>query len=398
MSRDVLSGDLEFLELGELLQLLGMTGQSGIIYMKSPWSDAQGRIDILDGTPVDASDGEKDGLDALFALFGWKEGHFRVSKQPVITEDRIQKNRMNIIMDAMRMLDEGLIKQLNPTSESDPSDSSPESKKSRPVKLPLVRGEAPDYSDIVDEERYEDGQSIIREGKFGRWVYVVLDGKAEVVKETSQGPVKLLRLGPGTFPGTVLFFSNYNARATSLVAAGKVHLGVLNQERLYSEISGKTQAIQALASGIAKRLKRMTDSAVLYSQKLPPTHIDLHALKQVALAAKDKNALHVVRSGRGALVAKQGDHLIPLTKLEAGDVIGELSFLDSVPKLPGVRVYGTEDLKLLKLDTDKLSNEYDQFSPTLRAMVKNLAVRVTVSGWLACRYYLKMPVKAKGKK
>ncbi len=397
MGQDVLSGDIKFIELGDLLQLLGMIGESGVLHLESPWTDKTGAISFVDGTPVDASDGRQVGLDALYALFGWKDGRFRFSEETVDTEHRIKANRMNIIMDAMRMLDEGKIKELNPTSQGEKPDTAQASSRPAPIKLPLIRGDAPDYSDIVDEERYKDGQPIILEGKFGRWVYVVLDGKADVIKETPKGPVKLLRLGPGTFPGTVLFFSNYNARATSLVASGPVHMGVLNQERLYSEVSGKSSEFQALASGMAQRLKRMSDTAVLYFQKKPLPGIDFDQLKPIT-GSNDKRTLHLIKKGAGALVVEQGDHFIPLTRLEAGDVIGDLTFLDGVPKLPGVRVYGTEDMKLLKLNADSLSREYDLFSPTLGAMIKNLAVRVTVSGWLACRYYLKAPVLSQGAK
>ena len=207
MSQDKLSGDLSFLELGELLQLLGTIGQSGVLHLSSPWSSTKGRIDIIKGAPVDASDGQKTGLEALYALFGWKDGGFRFSNEKVQAEQRINKNRMNIILDAIRLLDEGKVKILGPVGEDSLSDFSQKSSHSAPL-LPLIRGESPDYSDIVDEERYADGQSIFMEGKFGRWLYVILDGKADVVKKTPQGPVKLLRLGPGTYPGTILFFTD----------------------------------------------------------------------------------------------------------------------------------------------------------------------------------------------
>ena len=110
MSQDKLSGDLSFLELCELLQLFGTIGQSGVLHLNSPWSSAKGRIDIIKGAPVDASDGQKTGLEALYALFGWKDGDFRFSSRKVQAEQRINKNRMNIILDAMRLLDEGKIK------------------------------------------------------------------------------------------------------------------------------------------------------------------------------------------------------------------------------------------------------------------------------------------------
>lgn len=392
MSQDKLSGDLGFLELGELLQLFGTIGQSGVLYLNCPWSSTKGRIDIIKGTPVDASDGQKTGLEALYALFGWKDGDFRFSSKKVQAEQCINKNRMNIILDAMRLLDEGEIKILGPMGEDPLSDSSQKSSHSTPL-LPLIRGESPDYSDIVDEERYTDGQSIFMEGKFGRWLYVILDGKADVVKKTPQGPVKLLRLGPGTYPGTILFFTDEKSRATSLVASGQTHLGVINLDRLYSEFSGKSPEFRALAAGMAQRLKKLTDTAALYHRKKRLSKIDFYKKKPLALPGGGDNPLLMVQKGAGCLAIDRGDHIVHLANLKAGDVIGDLSFLDSALKLTGARVYGPDDMKLLKLDTHQLAEEYDRSSPTLAAMFKNQVVRSIVAGWLACRYYLEIPAE-----
>ncbi|MEA3232573.1 MAG: DUF4388 domain-containing protein [Thermodesulfobacteriota bacterium] len=395
MSQDKLSGDLSFLELGELLQLLGTIGQSGVLHLSSPWSSTKGRIDIIKGAPVDASDGQKAGIDALYDLFGWKDGGFNFSNQQVSVEKRINKNRMNIILDAMRLMDEGKIKTLGPMSKNAQWESSQKSSHSLSLKLPLIRGESPDYSDIVDEERYADGQSIFMEGKFGRWVYVILDGKADVVKIAPQGPVTLLQLGTGTYPGTILFFTDEKARATSLVASGQTHLGVINLERLYSEFSGKSLEFQALAAGMAYRLKKITDTAALFHRNERLSKIDFHKKIPLALSDEGDNSLLMIQKGTGRLAIDRGDRIVHLANLKAGDVIGDLSFLDSALKLTGARVYGSNDMKVLKLDTHKLAEEYEQSSPTLAAMFKNQVVRTIVTCWLACRYDLNLGPRKK---
>jgi len=393
MGQDKLTGDLSFLELGELLQLIGTTGESGILYLNSPWSNSKGRIDFIKGAPVDASDGLKTGIEALYALFGWKDGSFTFSNQQVPAEKRINKNPMNIILDAMRLLDEGKIRTLGPLGEDALSEFSQKSSHSPEFKLPLIRGDSPDYSDIVDEERYADGQPIFMESKFGRWVYVILDGKANVVKKTPRGPAKLLRLGPGTYPGTILFFTDEKARATSLVASGQTHLGVINLERLYSEFSGKSAVFRSVAAGMAKRLNKLTDTAVLYYRNKALSKFDFHKNKPLALPGGGKNQLFMIRKGAGYLAVDQGDRIIHLANLKAGDVIGDLSFLGSALKLTGSQVYGPDDMDLLKLDADQLAEEYEGSSPTLAAMFKNQVVRTIVAGWLACRYYVKMPAE-----
>ena len=56
MSQGVaLSGSLEFLNLGELLQLLGNNGGTGVLRIVSKYSQEPGLIYIDRGDPVDAS-------------------------------------------------------------------------------------------------------------------------------------------------------------------------------------------------------------------------------------------------------------------------------------------------------------------------------------------------------
>ena len=65
------SGRLEFLSLGELLQIIGNNGGTGVLRIMSKYAQGSGSIYIDKGDPVDAINGEKIGLEALFSLFGW---------------------------------------------------------------------------------------------------------------------------------------------------------------------------------------------------------------------------------------------------------------------------------------------------------------------------------------
>ena len=114
-----LEGNLNFLSLGDIMQLLGSNGSSGILRIHSPHMPEPGIIYFENGNPVNASDGTLAGLDGLYALFGWTEGEFEFSQERISVEKVINRSRMGIILDSLKMLDDGEIVRLGKTS-SDP--------------------------------------------------------------------------------------------------------------------------------------------------------------------------------------------------------------------------------------------------------------------------------------
>ena len=194
-----LSGSLSFLNLGELLNLLGTNGSTGVLHIKSSHASQPGSVYLDKGNPINATNGSLTGLDAVFALFGWTEGEFEFSEEDVTCTKTITKSRMEIILDGLRLLDEGKINKLG---QSAAADKQPES----PVKsgqLPLIKGPLVDYSYIVDEEGFYDGDEIVQEGNHGDWIWVILEGTAEIIKQAEKGPIQLLRIGDGAFLGSV---------------------------------------------------------------------------------------------------------------------------------------------------------------------------------------------------
>ena len=92
-SDNSLKGNLAFLGLGELLQLLGGSGSTGIIKLTSIYADDPGLIYLVDGNPVNAEFGEIKGLDALNSFFGWMDAQFEFINEDVKTDRLIKKSR-----------------------------------------------------------------------------------------------------------------------------------------------------------------------------------------------------------------------------------------------------------------------------------------------------------------
>jgi hypothetical protein len=136
------AGNLNFLNLGELMQLLGTNGGTGTLYISSDYASQPGVIYIEKGNPIDAANGPKTGLDALFSLFGWIDGQFEFIQEDITCQKVITKSRMEIILDGMRLLDEGQVEILGPVTVE--SETEPTVAKSGSI--PLIKGPLVDYS------------------------------------------------------------------------------------------------------------------------------------------------------------------------------------------------------------------------------------------------------------
>ena len=88
-----LSGNLEFLNLADILQLLGGNGDSGVLRIYSPHTADTGVVFFVGGNPVDAFAGSKTGIDGLYSLFGWVEGHFEFRTEKCPEEKKIKQDQ-----------------------------------------------------------------------------------------------------------------------------------------------------------------------------------------------------------------------------------------------------------------------------------------------------------------
>jgi CRP-like cAMP-binding protein len=110
------------------------------------------------------------------------------------------------------------------------------------------------YSYIVSEESYPDGTVIIKENSYGKWMYILLEGRAKIKKKTLKGEVLIDHLDEGSVFGKVSLFDNTDTqRYASLVSDGPVTLGVLDTQKLERDWNALTPQMRSLISSLIKK-------------------------------------------------------------------------------------------------------------------------------------------------
>ncbi len=381
------AGNLNFLNLGELLQLLGTNGGTGILRIISNHAPEPGLVYIKKGNPLHATSGDQNGLNAIYALFGWTEGQFEFVEDNVTCEKTITKSRMEIILDGLRMLDEGKVKKLGPAT------AQPKAKESQALSgdLPLIKGPLVDYSYVVDEEVFYNGDEIVREGNHGNWVWVILEGTAEIIKDVSDGPLRVLRIGDGAFLGSVAsLLAGDNVRSATVVAVGNVQLGMLDSQQLTSELSSLTVEFRDLVKSLDFRLRQVTDMAVKIHSNSEKIKDFIKDKKPIIKQGQTEERLFRIRSGEVFIARDTDNGPVPLTRLKSGDFFGNIPFLDVGHEPHSASVFASSDLKLAAVDTQPLQDEYDKLSSTLKNIFQHLATCVSATTLIACNFKKKI--------
>jgi CRP-like cAMP-binding protein len=384
-SNAVLSGDLRFISLADCFQILGGNNSTGTLTIESPYVSTAGSISFLDGNPVNAKSGNLHGLDAIYPLFGWVEGTFEFREEIPEPEQVVTSSRMEIVLDALRMLDDGLIEKVGPVSVDSiyPAASDGLDRGSQGAQA-VIRGPLADYMYVIDEEGFHDGVKIVTEGGHGTWIWVILEGTVAMTRNTAKGTLHITKLGEGSFIGTMTSFVQRDyVRNATVSALGDIQLGVLDTQRLNKEYVGLSPGFKALILSLDNRLRKITDKAVELHENSLATNETPEDTEMImdqgatggGIFSITKGKAYVVRSGQ------QGD--LPLFTLEEGDVFGDVPFLDTGHEPRCAKVLGSEDLEFEKMDPVILRQEYNQLSQTLKNLVDNTCTCVSVTTRMA---------------
>jgi CRP-like cAMP-binding protein len=380
------AGNLNFLNLGELLQLLGTSGGSGVLRIISKYAPEPGLVYIDKGNPINAANGALKGLEAIYSLFGWTEGQFEFSQEDVPAEKIITKSRMEIILDSLRMLDEGKIEKLGPAStKPKPAESQVKS-----GTLPLIKGPLVDYSYVVDEEVFYNGDEIVREGNHGNWVWVILEGTAEIVKASSGGSIRILRIGDGAFLGSVasLLFGS-NVRSATVIAVGNVQLGMLDSQQLTSELAGLSSDFRDLIKSLDFRVRQVTNMAVDIHNKNEKLKDVIKGKKPVIKQGQNEDRLFKIKEGEVLIARETESGQVPLAYLQKGEFFGNIPFLDMGHEPHSASVFALPNLKLSVVDSQKIQDEHEKISSTLKNIFQHMAASVSVTTLVASEFHKK---------
>jgi CRP-like cAMP-binding protein len=381
----VLAGNLKFLALGDIMQLLGANSSTGVLRLISRYAEEPGFVYFENGNPSNASCGSKIGLDAIYSLFGWTDGEFEFSKENITIQRVITKSRMGIILEGLKMVDDGQIKRVGPNDIN-----RQKAMQNDPDAVPIVKGPLVDYMYVADEEDFFDGEYIVEEGKHGSWIWVILEGVVEIVRETADGALPIVRLGDGSFIGSLSsFLIQGHIRTATAVAIGNVQLGVLDSQRLAQEFARLSPEFRGFLLSMDKRLKQLNERAIEFRQgKVQSIEFKDSKKAVVNQGSKDEN-LYIVREGIASVVRHEEYGRVPLTQLYKGDYFGYVPFLDIGHEPEFASVMAGSDFKVRKMDPNQLKEEYTQLSTTFKNFVDNVATCVNVSTKVVCNYQKK---------
>ncbi len=388
----VLSGNLNFLNLAELLQLLGSNGSNGILRINAPHTTEPGIVFFSNGNPVHSINGDLRGLEAIFSLFGWMEGEFSFSDEPYDGESTINKSRMEIILDGLRMLDDGEIETVQGViAEEALTESKKEVRKKS--SLPLIKGPLVDYLHVVDEEEFFDGEEIIIEGNHGNWIWVILEGVVELSRSTPKGPIKFLQITDGAFIGSIsALLSDESVRNVTATAVGNVQLGMLDSQGMGSEFSRMTSEFRNIVRSLDNRFNEiMNRAAATFIGKNDPAKL-LKEKRPVIMEGKNDDKSFMITGGRASIARKTKNGVIPLiTGLGKGDFIGQIPFLDMGLEPTSAIVLGDKRLKVATVDQQSLEDEYETLSLTFKNMLINISTNILATAMVVCEMGKKAP-------
>ena len=363
----VFSGNLRFLGIPDLLQLIATTNSTGILGLTNTYALGPASVTFLRGNPTHANYASLTGLEALYALFGWTTGQFEFRQEKIDNERTIHRGQMEIVLDGLRMLDEGIIKRLGPGSE----EKGQSGRTGSLSQLPLIKKPITHYAFLVEEEEFSKGTTIIEEGEFGNWIWIVLHGTAEMSKKTIAGPTKILRVGQGAFLGNISsMMAMGRRRIATFTATETIRLGVLDLEPLYAEYSGLSDEFRSLLLSLDNRFREITE-------RLSEIHSGIHMSQKTFFNSKETpdsgkriETPFLILKGSAAIVEDMKSQPFPLINLVPDDFFGPLSFLEMGHEPFSASVYFSDDLKTTPLDPEALQSEYDQLSDTLKNMIE----------------------------
>ena len=116
---------------------------------------------------------------------------------------------------------------------------------------------------------YADGEVIVRQGEPGDCMYVVQQGRVEVVQETEAGPHVLATLGDGEFFGEMAIFDR-SPRSATVRAQGEVRLLTVDKGTFLRRISEDPSLAFRMVKKMSQRIRELNAEVAHLKGKSTP--------------------------------------------------------------------------------------------------------------------------------
>jgi CRP-like cAMP-binding protein len=361
-----MSGNISFIGFADILQLLGSVAAEGVLKITDDFG-ITAEIFLKSGEVVNATYKDIKGEDAFFVPFSWEKGFFSFKEQRVSSEHLISNNLTGLILEGLRLLDEGRLDSFSNKPDSDKG-------------VPLLRGRLVDYGEIVDEEFFEKDEVIVKEGRYGSWIWVILDGLVQIEKKVSGNNIPVVQLGRGSFIGSLAAFARGDRpRSATVRALSSVQLGVLDAQSLSKEYTSYSDLLRNYFTAVDDRLRKITDAyAAFYSGKLAPfSQSSATGLMREKL--KD-SGLGLVASGEAELYLESKGFFLNLGSIKKGSMVGELPFVEKSRDY-SFFLAGNSDFSIKSFEKSVLAKEFSNVSENVKKMVEFAGTSLSVTAY-----------------
>jgi hypothetical protein len=195
-----------------------------------------------------------------------------------------------------------------------------------------------------------------------------------VVRHTAKGKLKVARLGPGAFIGSVsALVSRNHSRRASVIARESVLLGIVDTQRLTAEYDRMSPDFRKVLWGLNDRFQRTTDRAVeMLTGNLSTKNFILDGVPLIPMAQR-ATGLYVLADGQASVMGNRNCDNVPLINLYKGDIFGNLPFVNLGQEPERATVVGNSEVKKIPLRLDPLQSEFEKLSATFRNLLVTIA-------------------------
>lgn len=101
---------------------------------------------------------------------------------------------------------------------------------------------------------YKDGEIIIKQGTTGKCLYVIQEGKVEVISEQGDSEIKVAELGETEFFGEMGLFEK-DVRSCTVRAIGDARIMTIDKRNFYQSIHKDSSLAYRLLEKMSNRLR-----------------------------------------------------------------------------------------------------------------------------------------------
>ncbi len=248
-------------------------------------------------------------------------------------------------------------------------------------KLPIVQFLPPDVRNFIADSfvpvSFSFGTPIIREGEEADAFYVLVSGRARVVKQSQNGEeISLTSLRPGESFGEMGLLDESTSKAT-VRASNDVEVLRLDKSvfkalvhrnpeiRKYFELQTKHRSLHNFFRLYSPFAKLPVDSLEVMLSEMESIKVEQGVL--VIRQGEDPGPMYIVEEGRLRVFTEEDGRRQYLAYLRRGDFFGEMSMFKGIPRAASVE--SVSPCRLLKL-TERTFSKLVKNDPDFRKQIE----------------------------